>query len=68
MWLTAQTYEPSTKEVKIDTLGVWTALIAGIAAFCRSWLAPFFNDKALANQEARTHKRKLLSDARETIQ
>lgn len=47
---------------------IWTALIAGLAAFFGSWLAPFSKDKALARQEARIHKRKLLMDAREAIQ
>ena len=47
---------------------IWTALIAGVAAFFGSWLAPFSKDRALAQEESRAHKRKLLSDAREAIQ
>lgn len=47
---------------------IWTALIAGVAAFVGSWIAPFSKDRALANEEARAHNRKLLSDAREAIQ
>ncbi len=47
---------------------IWTALIAGVAAFFGSWLAPFSKDKALAKEEARAHKRKLLTDGREAIQ
>jgi hypothetical protein len=47
---------------------IWTALIAGVAAFFGSWLAPFSKDKALANEEGRAHKRKLLSEAREAVQ
>jgi hypothetical protein len=49
-------------------MDIWTALIAGIAAFFGSWLAPFSKDRALAQEESRAHKRKLLSDAREAIQ
>lgn len=49
-------------------MDVWTAVIAGVAAFFGSWVAPFSKDKALANEEARAHKRKLLLDAREAIQ
>lgn len=47
---------------------ILTALIAGVAAFFGSWLAPFSKDKALARQEVRAHKRQLLIDAREAIQ
>jgi hypothetical protein len=47
---------------------ILTALIAGVAAFFGSWLAPFSKDRALAQEESRTHKRNLLSDAREAIQ
>jgi hypothetical protein len=47
---------------------IWTAVIAGFAAFFGSWLGPFSKDKALANEEGRAHKRKLLSEAREAVQ
>ena len=54
--------------MKEDTVEIWTALIAGVSAFFGSWLAPFSKDKALSKQEARAHKRQLLTDAREAIQ
>jgi hypothetical protein len=47
---------------------IWTAIITGVAAFFGSSLAPFSKDKALAKEEARAHKRKLLTDGREAIQ
>ena len=49
-------------------MDIWSALITAAAAFLGSWLAPFSKDKALANEEVRTHKRKLLSEAREAVQ